>query len=199
MRQKPLAPGAITADTHEQKADPHTQYVKFTDGGTAGGFVRMFSIDGITYALPDDLSSGGTGSFLKKGAGPAGQPIWVALVAADLGTGTADETKYLRGDLTWQIGPTGEGTTVTTTPYSVTAADYAVLVDATAGAITVDLPAAADADRRVLHVKKTDSSANAVTIDASGAETIEDATTQSLVLQGESLMLMSDGTQWWVL
>lgn len=86
-----------------------------------------------------------------------------------------------------------------TAAYSVLAADYSVLGDATSGAFSVTLPPSAGSDRRVLQVKKIDASANAVTVDGYASELVEDATTQALTLQGENLMLVCDGTQWRVL
>lgn len=86
-----------------------------------------------------------------------------------------------------------------TAAYSVQAADYSVLGNATGGAFSVTLPPSASSDRRVLQVKKIDASANAVTVDGYASELVEDATTQPLTLQGENLMLVCDGTQWRVL
>jgi len=86
-----------------------------------------------------------------------------------------------------------------TTTYTVTAADYSVLCNAAGGAFTVTLPPAAQNDRRVLQIKKTDATVNAVTIDGNASELVEDATTQRLLYQGENLMLACDGAQWWVL
>src|SRR3990167_8346605 len=79
--------------------------------------------------------------------------------------------------------------------------DDVLLMDATAGALTVTLPAAAGQTGNEVFVQKTDASANAVTIDAAGAEVIRTyglATATTLVLRGEnhSALLVSNGTQW---
>ena len=76
--------------------------------------------------------------------------------------------------------------------------DYLILADATAGAVTVNLPSAASSRGAALVVKKIDASANAVTIDASGAETIDGATTQALAAQYDAVTLVCDATQWWL-
>ena len=71
-----------------------------------------------------------------------------------------------------------------------------VLADATSGAITVNLPAAADNENRMIAVKKVDSSVNAVTVDGNATETIDGATTNVLSSQYDVVMLVSDGTNW---
>ncbi len=68
--------------------------------------------------------------------------------------------------------------------------------DASSAAFTVTLPAAASHDGRVIYVKKTDSSSNAVTIDGNGSETIDGATTVDVLLQYECLQLVCNGTGW---
>jgi hypothetical protein len=73
------------------------------------------------------------------------------------------------------------------------------LCDATDGVFSVYLPAAADSLGRVLNFKKIDSSVNAVTIDANGAETIDDALTFVLASQYDCVTITSDGTEWWVI
>lgn len=92
-----------------------------------------------------------------------------------------------------------ESTTSKTSAYTVTTADdqATILCDATSAAFTVTLPAAATAgDGFVVAVKKTDSSANAVTIDGDGAETIDGSTTRLLAVQNESVILICDGSDW---
>ena len=89
-----------------------------------------------------------------------------------------------------------------TTTYTVTAADNGKLIkaDATAGAFTITLPAAATAgDGFEVSVKKVDSSANAVTLDADGSETIDGDTDVSLPNQFDVVTVRSDGTSWQVL
>lgn len=86
-----------------------------------------------------------------------------------------------------------------TAAYTATSADCIVLVDATAAATTITLPAAAGASGQLLIVKKTDSSANAVTVDGSGSETIDGATTKSLAAQYDVAIIFCDGTAWHVL
>lgn len=73
-----------------------------------------------------------------------------------------------------------------------------VLIDATAAARTVTLPTAASAKHRVYTVKKIDASANTVTIDPAGAETIDGVATQVLTTQWQAFKIQSDGTAWFI-
>lgn len=89
--------------------------------------------------------------------------------------------------------------TTKTGTYTAANTDTVILCDASGGAFTVTLPAAADNTGKVFYLKKIDSSANAVTIDGNGAETIDDATTLVLSGQYDAAMLVSDGAEWWIL
>lgn len=86
--------------------------------------------------------------------------------------------------------------TAASSPYNLTSADLAVEVNATAGAVTVALPPAALFTGRLVAVKKIDATANAVTIDPSGAETIDGAATLGLSAQWQTAFLLSDGANW---
>ena len=76
--------------------------------------------------------------------------------------------------------------------------DYLVLVDATSGAVTASLPTALSKEGSQIIVKKIDVSANAVTVDADASETIDGSTTTSLAAQYDSVTVISDGTEWWI-
>lgn len=73
------------------------------------------------------------------------------------------------------------------------------LCDATSGAITANLPTAVGIAGHILWFLKSDSSANAVTIDGSGTETIGGWTTFKLSTQRDLVGIISDGTNWRVL
>lgn len=76
--------------------------------------------------------------------------------------------------------------------------DVLVFVDASGGAVTITLPTAVGNNQRVT-VVKTDSSANAVTIDPNGAETIGGETTLLLYKQRDFLTIFSDNSNWQVI
>ena len=83
--------------------------------------------------------------------------------------------------------------------YTVLTTDkgFIVLVDASSGAVTVTLPAAATAaDGFYIYVLKTDSSVNMVTIDGAGSETIDGQTTLSLGNQYDAAMVVTNATAW---
>lgn len=89
-------------------------------------------------------------------------------------------------------------TTVTTN--TTLTSNYKVwLVDATSGAITITLPVANVNSGRVYHIKKIDSSANAVTIDGNASETIDDTITRVLITQYDSIKIIGNGTEWFIL
>ena len=95
--------------------------------------------------------------------------------------------------------PQGPVTVVTTTPYTVTDNDYVVLVNATAAPATVNLPTAVGKLGRVYNIKRISTNANAVTIDAFGAQTIDQTATKTLVLPYTAVTLYSDDANWWII
>ena len=92
-------------------------------------------------------------------------------------------------------------TTVSKTAnYTVTESDRdkVILVDATSGAVTITLLAAATAgDGFRVVIKKIDSSGNAVTIDGNLSETIDGNTTSTLATQYDSDNLICNGSNWY--
>lgn len=86
--------------------------------------------------------------------------------------------------------------TTKTTTYSATNADDVILCDATSAAFTVTLFAASGNTGKVLRLLKTDSSANAVTIDGNSSETIRGQANFKLSTQNESVEIVCDGTNW---
>ncbi len=81
-------------------------------------------------------------------------------------------------------------------PYTLTSEVGHLRCDATAGNITVNLPAATGLGRLVT-VKKIDSSANTVTVDGDGTETIDGATTYVLTTQYEVLQIIDSAAGVW--
>lgn len=86
----------------------------------------------------------------------------------------------------------------TDSPYTALATDFVLLCNAAAGAITINLPPAANHAGRVYIVKKTDAT-NFVTIDPNAAETIEGATTTALSRQDAFMIIVCDGSNWRVI
>ena len=82
------------------------------------------------------------------------------------------------------------------TTYTALLKDGYILCDASSGAFTVTLPTASGISGKQIIIKKIDSSANAITIDGDGAETIDGSATQSLPSQYDYLSMHSDGSNW---
>lgn len=118
-------------------------------------------------------------------------------------TETSNTLKF--GNRLANTGGRQMATVTKTTTYTATVTDRTILCDATAGAFTVTLPTAAAAydsalaTGTVLTLIKTDSGANAVTIDGDGSETINGATTQALAAQWDKLTIISTGTAWLII
>lgn len=83
-----------------------------------------------------------------------------------------------------------------TAAYTVLNSDGVVFGDATSAAFTLTLPTAASITGRQIRFKKTDSSANKVTLDGNGSETIDGSLTYDLWLQNQAVTIVSDGTNW---
>lgn len=73
----------------------------------------------------------------------------------------------------------------------------AVLVDASAGDITITLPTAIGAEF-VCYIKRIDSSTHNVTVATSNSQTIDGNASISIPIQYASVTLLSDNANWWI-
>ncbi len=137
--------------------------------------VRFLAGSGITLSLVDDA---------------ANEEAELTITSTGGGGGSAPTTQVM----SYRLFTSGVGAASTT----ALTTDYTIAVDPTTTAATVNLPAAATVTGQLFVVKHLNSSANTVTIDASGAETIDGATT--LVLTSyNAATVQSTGSAWVVL
>jgi hypothetical protein len=93
-------------------------------------------------------------------------------------------------------------TPVKVAAYVVAAADDVVFVDPTGGAFDVTLPNANVITGRRVQVKRTTTSANAVTVKSAGGTIDNVAAATGIALTGgtlASITVVSDGTNWWII
>lgn len=95
-------------------------------------------------------------------------------------------------------GPIATALSTKTAAYTITATDSVILADATTAAFTVTLPSAVGITGRQYTLKKIDSSLNAITLAAAGAETIDGAATYALGTQWKYVKITSNGAAWFV-
>ena len=84
-------------------------------------------------------------------------------------------------------------------PYTVLSTDTVLLVDTTAGAVELDLPAVASSSGRTLVIKDEGGNAatNAITIDPNASETLDGSATSATITTAYGHMtIFCDGTQW---
>ena len=81
-----------------------------------------------------------------------------------------------------------------TATYTATSSDY--FINCTANSFTVDLPTSSGITGKQYQIKN--SGTGVITIDADGTETIDGELTQSLI-QDESMTLISNGTNWYII
>lgn len=128
-------------------------------------------------------------------------------VTLNIGAGTgivvnADDVALdLAAALTWTGAQTIQSlrrsVSTKTAAYTLTASDYFIEADATSAAFAVTLPAATVAGQHFV-VKKTDASANAVTLTRAGTDTIDGANTYALTAQNETVEVISMGNGKWL-
>lgn len=121
-----------------------------------------------------------------------------------MNAGDSIKLRYVNASIGWEIVggnlnfAVEDFKTVTATTYN--AGSYRtqnILGDASSNAITVNLPAVASTQVKKFYVRKTDTTANAVTLDANASETINGATTLVLANQDDFAEIVTDGTKWY--
>lgn len=89
--------------------------------------------------------------------------------------------------------------TNSSTTYAVTTANDIILNNATSAAITNTLPTAVGISGKVFYIKKIDSSGNTVTINTTSSQTIDGVTSKIMSTQYNSLTVVSDGSNWYLI
>ena len=116
----------------------------------------------------------------------------------EVNSGTAGTFRDLKLRNLIGTGNLATGIVAKTADYTATANDGTIEVDASGAARTITLPAVTGLGGRIYVIKKTDSSANAVTVDGNASETIDGATTVSLASQYSTIIIQANaaGTAW---
>lgn len=126
-------------------------------------------------------------------AGVASGSVTYTWPTADGSSGQALTTDA-SGTLSWSAGIFG--IVAKTANYTATASDFTITCDASGGAFTITLPAAASHTGRIYNIKNTGATGT-VTIDANASETIDGSLTIAISTQYDNVQIQSNGTTWW--
>lgn len=208
-------PGALTVPSFEfgqpvlpiiTKASDYTVVV-----GDLGKKINVDATGGdVTITMPTALAAGDGGFLAIQNVGASGSVVINKSGGDTINGGSSirlrakDDAVDLVADgaAVWTGNVTADFRTNAsskTTSYTVLQSDLGriIPVNATSGALTVNLPPAATVGSGFwVMVQKTDSSANAVTLDGNSTETINGATTYALQSQWDIVGVQSDGSNW---
>ncbi len=199
---------------------PYTLEVWGFTSASAGQKLGLVSIENITAGSPsiivDDQISTGAAFFDvitdNTGTAYAGYGMRIVAAGADNRYDVFRAFEYVDNSTgashTTAINKVHAGNSANTGGTALTADtlldndDYIVELDATAGAFTMTLPAVGTvlSGKRYIF-KKIDASANAITLDGDGSETIDGATTNATALaaQWDAVEIISNGTEWLII
>jgi len=174
----------------------HTNYGMYTGGDNAkinyGIYSRAARLSGTNtktnYAYYADAYGGSDSNYSFYG----NKGTFFNRHAVSIGTEIANSTLHVNGSMSLPI-------ITKTATYTATTADYSILCDGTTAALSVNLPAAASVKGRIYVIKKTDASANSVTVDGNASETIDGSATYVLSAKNKYVMIQSDGANWQVI
>ena len=163
-------PGAI-------EFDQDRLYFTQTTGSTR---TLIASYDDTYSAVGDLFYIDAAGNFSPLAIGNEGQTL-----------------RVVSGEPSW--GQVLLATASKTTDYTLTASDTVILGNASGGDVVITLPLATIASGYRFCIKKTDSSANTVSITCSGGNTIDGSTSAVISVQYLSITIVSDGSNWFII
>jgi len=169
--------------------------------GSAGYLVRVNSTpDGLEFANLTGVPSSATNNqtlYWNGSAWTASSIIYNDHSNAEVGINTAspNATLHVNGSISaLTTTQTGDYNLDTGTNGDV----YTVLHNNTGADQTITLPTVASYPGRVYNIKKISGPTYKTTIATTGAETIDGAATYELNIQYESVTLVSDGSNWYI-
>lgn len=174
-----LTSGTVLTSPEAGAVEFNTDRLYFTQTtGTTRKVIAAF--DDASGATGDLYYRDSSGNFTRLGIGSTGQTLSVAA-----------------GLPAW--GSVILATASKTTNYTVTTSDTVILADCTGGNVTVTLPLASSASGYRFCIKRTDGSANTVSIARSGSDTIDGSTSLSISVQYVSITIVSNGSNWFII
>ena len=164
---------------------------KGTGTGAGGSVVFQTATAGVSSSTPNALTT-----VVSVNVNTATTSSTTGTVVVTGGAGISGSL-YLGGGLAAAISTK----TNAVSPYTALDTDYTLLGNPGAGTtLTINLPTAVGRAGKIFVIKKINANiADTVTIDASGAQTIDGALTQVLTIQYTSITIQSDGANWFIL
>ena len=206
--------GALTGNvTLTVAANTTQQLVTVQNNGTAVGTRQIHNFipgTNITITTADDAANGRANVTIStSGFGTmATQNANAVVITGGTINGVSLTLDSINNTV---IGNTAASTAVFTTmttsgayftvatkssAYTLTTTDFTILANASTAAFTLTLPTAVNASGQVYVIKKTDSSANAVTISTTSSQTIDNLSSYSLGFQYQGVVLQSNNSNW---
>lgn len=140
-----------------------------------------------SYGLYCVASAGATRNHAARFVGH----VIASTLVVNGNTAAPDSTFKVSGSAAFSAGTTSVDLTLDDT-------NHTVLVNASTGNRVMTLPASASCINRRFEIKKTDNTANTVTITPDGSETIDGAATFVLNTQYQSVTIVNNGFNWFV-
>lgn len=174
--------------------------------GSLGGSIPIkttntYDIGSATIGLRSIyLADAGSAARSTRILGGTVAASWTLTLPTAVGAiGKALFTTDASGATTWRYSD--KVVTAQTGTYTVTGDETFVPCNASGGAFTVNLPAAASHSGKRVVIKKVDAThaTNIVTIEGAGTETIDGALNTTLNSQYESVELLCDGSNWHII
>lgn len=164
-----------------------------TNTGLAGLYINNCKV-GLAAARFDSTCGG----FLKPRVTTAERDLFSGeLEGEEIYNTSTGQPEWYDGT-SWQGSPLNISVVTKTGAYTAVNGNV-VLSDASSGGFTVTLPAAASNANAKIDIKKIDATGNIVTIDGNASETIDGGLTATLLNQYESITLVCDGANWYII
>lgn len=148
--------------------------------GTVRKKVALY--DDTSGATGDIYYRDGSGNLVRLGIGSTGQSLRVS-----------------GGVPAWSSSDDTYATSTKTSNYTITGSDTVIFADATSGNVAITLPVASGLSGYKFFIKRIDGSGNTCSVTRSGSDTIDGQTSVSVDQQYTSLMVVSNGSNWYIL